>query len=771
MKKNYTLKTAILVCCYFSFLVNAMSQKWVNISEKGKTKTEISLISSLENEIIVEFSVNEYKFTEVLLSTGKAINPVIHNGTPLFDKGAPNVQKLAKSIIIPDKEEMQAEVLSADYIEINNIDMAPSKGSFNRTINPESVAYTYDENYEQNTFFPGKLVSLGDAFILKNFRGQTIYTYPLQYNPVTKILRVYKSIKVKITSTETDGINQIARDSEPEQIDMDFEKTYENLFLNYDKTRYTPISETGKMLIISHANYISTMQSFVAWKKLKGIPTEMVDIASIGNTTTAITNYIKNYYSTTSDKTLKFVLLVGDYAQITSPQVSEPGYASNKGPADITYGYTEGTDHYAEVFVGRFSCETVADAQTQIDRTINYERNLKTTDTWINKGLVVGSNDLTETNYNGEYDWDHLRNKIRADMLASTYTSVAEMYDGSQGGGDASGNPTASMVSASINEGIGNFVYSGHAEWNSLLASGFSTTNASALTNVGKLPHIWVLGCNPGQFQDHKCLAECLLRAQSNNNPTGAITAYMSSISQMWDPPYAQQIEMIDILSGQFPSNYKITAGGLANNSCVKMIELFPTTQGGEFTADTWILFGDPSVVVFTDNPTAMTVTHESSITKGATEFVVNCNVANALISLTVGGEILATAYSNGGANTITFGAPLNTTSASMQVTVTAQNKVTYLADVSILNTSVNNMTENNNADIYLNPLTNNIHINLDENIFNGTIYDISGRAVLKFKNTNTVNISSLENGVYLFNVMAEDTFISKKMLYVKKDN
>jgi len=196
MKKNYTLKTAILVCCYFSFLVNAMSQKWVNISEKGKTKTEISLISSLENEIIVEFSVNEYKLTEVLLSTGKAINPVIHNGTPLFDKGAPNVQKLAKSIVIPDKEEMQAEVLSADYIEINNIDMAPSKGSFNRTINPESVAYSFDENYEQNTFFPGKLVSLGDAFILKNFRGQTIYTYPLQYNPVTKILRIYKSIKV-----------------------------------------------------------------------------------------------------------------------------------------------------------------------------------------------------------------------------------------------------------------------------------------------------------------------------------------------------------------------------------------------------------------------------------------------------------------------------------------------------------------------------------------------------------------------------------------------
>lgn len=228
---------------------------------------------------------------------------------------------------------------------------------------------------------------------------------------------------------------------------------------------------------------------------------------------------------------------------------------------------------------------------------------------------------------------------------------------------------------------------------------------------------------------------------------------------------------MIDILTGQFPSNYKITAGGLANNSCVKMIELFPTTQGGEFTADTWILFGDPSLVVFTDNPSAMTVTHAPDITKGATEFIVNCNVASALISLTVGGEILATTYSNAGANTITFSAPLNTTSATMPLTVPAQNKVTYLADVSILTTSLNNITDNNNADIYLNPLTNNIHINMDENIFNVTVYDISGRVVLQFKNSKTVNISSLENGVYFCNLVADDTFISKKILYVKKEN
>ena len=168
MKTNFIFKTIFLLCFYFAMIFNAMSQEWVSLNDKGNTETKINLVSSNEKEIIVEFSINSYKLNEVSLSNGKAINPVIPGGTPLLDKGAPNLQKLARSIIIPDKDEMQVEVMSSDYIEINDVDIAPSKGSFNRTIEPESVPYIYNESYEQNSFYPGKLATLGEAYILKH---------------------------------------------------------------------------------------------------------------------------------------------------------------------------------------------------------------------------------------------------------------------------------------------------------------------------------------------------------------------------------------------------------------------------------------------------------------------------------------------------------------------------------------------------------------------------------------------------------------------------
>ena len=56
---------------------------------------------------------------------------------------------------------------------------------------------------------------------------------------------------------------------------------------------------------------------------------------------------------------------------------------------------------------------------------------------------------------------------------------------------------------------------------------------------------------------------------------------------------------------------------------------------------DTWTLFGDPSVIVRTDNPAPMTVTHANTLMMGATSLDVNCNEDDALVSLTVNGEIM----------------------------------------------------------------------------------------------------------------------------------
>jgi len=107
----------------------------------------------------------------------------------------------------------------------------------------------------------------------------------------------------------------------------------------------------------------------------------------------------------------------------------------------------------------------------------------------------------------------------------------------------------------------------------------------------------------------------------------------------------------------------------------------------GQSMADTWTLFGDPSLMVRSKTPELMTINHQSTITVGQASFQVNCNVDGALVSLTkLNGEnveIIGTGYVSGGSITVdmeAFTAPGN-----MLVTVTAFNKVTYQEDVLVI--------------------------------------------------------------------------------------
>ena len=124
------------------------------------------------------------------------------------------------------------------------------------------------------------------------------------------------------------------------------------------------------------------MQPFVEWKNKKGIPTEIVDVATIGTNSTNIESYVSDYYY---DNGLTFLLLVGDIAQIPSPSV---GGSSS----DVSYGCIAGNDFYPEVIVGRFSGSNPAHIITQVERSVEYERYPQNGAEWYDNALGVASN-------------------------------------------------------------------------------------------------------------------------------------------------------------------------------------------------------------------------------------------------------------------------------------------------------------------------------------------------------------------------------------------
>ncbi len=622
------------------------------------------LINTVGNkEIIIEFNVPSLNF---LKAKGiNAVVPTIPKGSPIQEKGAPDLQKMTATIIIPDADKMEVKVINAEYKDYNNIEIAPSKGIIMRNQDPDAIPYVYGAAYSRDAFYPGKLAELQKPFIQRNVRGQAVWVYPLQYNPVTKTLRVYTKLVVRVYSTgQRDTRNVLTASMKEKLTTPGFAQIIKKTFINATSAKYTPVEEghPGRMLIIYYDSFYNQILPFINWKQQKGITVDAVPVSSIGNDATSITNYVADYYNNHNDFT--YLLLVGDDPQVKS------SYSSNAyGASDNMYGYLAGNDHRIDIFVGRFSAETEEEVATEVEKTIYYERDIHSDALWLNYGLGIASNEGSGgQGDDGESDAQHMDN-IKTDLENYGYTvnSVYQDYG------------TATDITNYINAGLGIINYVGHGDvtmWYSVDPNGYTNDMVNALTNSYQLPFIWTVACVVGDFTTNTCFAEAWIRAtDTSGNPTGAVANIGSTINQSWAAPMDAQDEMVDILVETYPNNLKRTFGGLIANGWGHMIDEYGSD--GENMADTWTCFGDPSLMVRTKAPDTMLVTHADSIMQGSTQFAVNCNVEGALISITHQNNILGTGYITNGSVNIAFSSPI-VFDDSMLVTATAYNKVTY---------------------------------------------------------------------------------------------
>ncbi len=725
------MKKTLFSLFFLLLFVTGFSSEWTGITSGVPSPATTRLVSSGSGNSVVSFTIPGFYLHEVATPAGNAFTVNLGEGTPVMLAGAPDLPKLATSLVIPDRGQMAVRVIASAYTDFPGLMIAPSRGNISRQDDPSAIPYSYDQGiYSTDGFYPGMETGLREPYIVRDLRGQTLLVYPFQYNPVTKLLRVYHSITVEVYQIPGTGLNELSRKGDAIAIHQDFLQVYTRQFLNFDQITYSPLGDYGNLLVICHGPFMSTMEPYVKWKNSIGYRTEMVNVSSIGNTSAQIKTYITDYYNTYG---LTAVLLVGDAAQIPTNTGSGLG-----GPSDNAYGYIVGNDHYSDVFIGRFSAENTDHVQTQVSRTINYEKNPQLlTDDWYTTVLGIASDQGPGDD--GEYDYQHVRN-MQTDCLAYTYTWNPELFDGSQGGNDPPGNPTPQQVSTEVNSGTGLILYTGHGSTTSWGTSGFSNANVNQLTNMDKLPFIWSVACVNGNFTGTTCFAEAWLRASQGGQPTGALAFLGSTINQSWNPPMEGQDEMVDILTEHYPGNIKRTFAGLSINGCMKMIDTYG--NDGRDMADTWTVFGDPMVMVRTATPQPLTVTHLPTVFVGSTSLEVGCNYDGARATVSIADTMLASGVVANGTVTLTF--PVITTPGdTLHLVVTGWNKIPYLADLPIITPEgpyilyegslVNDATGNNNhsvdygEEIYLSTTIQNIGVDstvsLLVNVFTADAY------------------------------------------------
>ena len=654
----------ILVILVFLF-TTTLSAEQIVINNDSNSQAVISVVQSSDDCTVLSFDI--HRFTKKLAFQNNQqcyYNLYLDHFANMLDKGYPQLPKLSSNIIIPNNAKVRARITNSKFIDYPML-VAPSKGLLSRNIDPKTIPYEWSAIYENNAFYPTQNVELSEPFILRDFRGITVTTYPFAYNPVTHTLRVYSLMEVQIERIGIDSRNNLTRNVS--SFTNSFTSIYQNFFVNFPShERYTQIGEQGKLLIICPPNFMHTMATYVNWKRQKGIPTEIVNLNTIGTTAQQIQTYIQNRY--VQDNELSFVQLVGDAPVMPTLMIEHGG-------SDPSYALVSGNDSYPDILVGRFSATTTAELETQINRSIFYEKDLTPQDTWLNKALGIASDQGEGEGHFGESDITHIRN-IAAKLDAYGYTQVDSLYDI---------YPVYSeMLADRVNNGIGFINYCGHGNAVHFATTKFGNNDVDALINDNKLPFIVAVACDIGSFtlNNTPCFAEKWLRStnESTTNPTGAIGAFMSSIGQIWTPPMTGQDEIVDLLTSEQLSSM----GALCFNGSCKMIEMYGSV--GIDMAKAWNVFGDCSLQLRSKAPQPLVVNSCPYILTGQNSYSVATHHPGALVCLSDSSShsIIANCIANEeGIATLLFTPASEPTNFTL--TVTAFNAVTACSQIEVI--------------------------------------------------------------------------------------
>ena len=620
-------------------------------------EVQFSLISQSASDVTIRVDFPGYYETIPVEVNGEVMYKLaMENAYPVDEAGAPEILKSATSVIIPEGAVPTFTILESPYTLITNYNLAPSKGKLYRDINPNTIPYAKGEQYASNFFWGDQPVSLGDPYQMRDFHGVAVTVHPFAYQPVEKSLKVYQYMIIKISyEPSTTSFNA-------KKNNVVYDQIYSRHFLNYDKinsSKYNPLTEEGEMLIIAPANFVTALEPLRQWKIKSGIQTTIVPTSTAGTTAAAIKTYITSYYNAHN---LAYVLIVGDHSQF-------PYFTLSGNTSDNYFTEVAGGDNYPDFLLGKLSAENLEQVNVQVNKFIGYDQGLFAQ---THHASFCGIGSSEGPGDNSEYDYQHIRN-INNLLQTFTYTSGFEFFDGSQGGLDASGSPTATMVLNAINQGVGIIDYCGHGDYNLFVTSNFTNTYVSQLTNFEKLPFIFSVACQNGNYVNKLCFAEVWLRATSGGKPTGAVGALMATINQPWNPPMCGQDECIKVLTESNPGFTKRTFGGISFGGLMKMLDTYSDVE----TYRTWLVFGDPSMMVRTSAGTQITATHLSQVAVNAANVTISSPIDGARVTLSHNNVIVGQGTINNGTANINFTSAL-VDGDTVYVVLTKFNHIPY---------------------------------------------------------------------------------------------
>lgn len=555
---------------------------------------------------------------------------------------------------VPDRGAIEAEVLS---LELVSPDGSPVSGSAGLDI--------------------GRCIEVSAPAIMRDLRLVTVTFDPVLDEPPFDAL--VRSVSVSITAAGAPGINE--RTSRRLPPSPAFDRLYRSEVINYDSgpdAGFAAGGRTGegrskpwnadsrdprvvgaRYLVVTSDSMVQALEPLLEWKSLKGVPTELVTLETIGSTPEEIKTYVQNAYDTW-EMPPEFLLLVGDTEVL-------PAYYRDTLASDNYYVTLAGDDILADIMVGRFSVDLVSECETMVAKTVFYERT-----PYVDDPDWPASACLCQRDDNDGGDWIYYENTwYLYDLFTEAGFSPVDTLFAKYGIG-------YEEVWDSWNAGKGFLHYRGQALFYWVYPFDVPADHPLGIWNGWRQSIAVSPTCGTGVYDDDGYMCENWTRGGTAEEPRGSVACFATSTALASSENLALKRSAASF--GFFGNAFGPDALTLGE-ACVAAKLNLHQTFADTIEYEAWQLLGDPELNMWTGVPAHMTVLHDPAVQVGQPNLTVTvleggAAVEGALVSCVKGDEVYSWGFTGElGHVTLPLAAA---TPGTLLVTVTARNCYPY---------------------------------------------------------------------------------------------
>ncbi len=683
----------LVVLTIAGFTVLASASQTIQLSD---SPSKVTIFDSDETGVRMRLEIGAIEFIPVTTEKGDFILPRIDGFIKSNNVGEPNLPTATRMIAIPYGCKLTATVENYSVEEISlsdyglSVPLMPSQPSLSKSQQPGDVPFEYnDAVYETDGSYTRPIVETEVLGIMRSTRVGLITSSPIEYNPVRNTIKVYRELTIRVEFQNPDWA--LTYDKMEQHYSPFFEpvldqiSNYEGLSSAKDTLTRYPV----KYVIVSDRMFESQLQPFIAWKIKKGFNVQTFYTDEIGSSNTLIKNHLDSIYNagTPSDPSPSFVLFVGDAGEI-------PPFSGTAGSHVTDLYLCEFTgDIYPEILHGRFSAQTPALLQPQIDKTLEYEQYQMPDPSYLDEVIMIAGVDGTyaTTHGNGQinYGTNYYFNAAHG-IYSHTW-----LYPASDGSG------VNTQIIDEINDGVCFANYTAHCGHDSWSDPYINVSNVNGFTNFDK----YLLGvgncCLSSTFADG---TPCFGEAWMQKNGAGGIGYIGGTNSTYWDedywwgvgygpvvgsgPTYEQTgLGVYDRLfhdHGEPVEDHYVTNAAIyyAGNLAVSA----STSSRKTYYWEIYHLLGDPSVMTYMGVPAENTVMHTDALLMTEPTITVSADPAS-YVGISVDGVLYGAGYVDE-TGSVTINLKAFTQPGVADIVVTGQNKQPYVSTIQVITPS-----------------------------------------------------------------------------------